>query len=66
MADTAQNTPAARKRSKSKFAGTGHYGSGYLGVTKDGVKILRPKFPPKNFTEKELQEAVSKALGKSA
>ncbi|WKL57566.1 hypothetical protein Q1W73_00850 [Asticcacaulis sp. ZE23SCel15] len=33
-----------------------------LGVTKDGVKILRPKFPPKSFTERELREAVAKAL----
>ncbi|OYW80729.1 MAG: hypothetical protein B7Z26_06010 [Asticcacaulis sp. 32-58-5] len=33
-----------------------------IGVTKDGVKILRPKFPPKNFTEAELRDAVAKAL----
>lgn len=58
MADTAQNTPAARKRSKSKFSGTGHYGSGYLGVTKDGVKILRPKGRVDNITLAQARRAV--------
>jgi hypothetical protein len=37
-----------------------------LGVTKDGVKILRPVRKATNFTAKEAREAVARALGKSA
>lgn len=37
-----------------------------LGVTKDGVKILRPANKSTNFTAKEAREAVARALGKSA
>jgi hypothetical protein len=37
-----------------------------LGVTKDGVKILKPVHKATNFTAKEAREAVARALGKSA
>lgn len=36
-----------------------------LGVTKDGVKILKPTRAPTNFTVEEVREAVARALGKS-
>jgi hypothetical protein len=38
---------------------------GYLGVTSDGVRISRPKFKPKNFTEEQLKVAVARVLSKS-
>lgn len=60
MPDSSSNiATTARKASPKKP-------SPYIGVTRDGVRILRPKFPPKNFTEQQLREAVAKALGKSA
>jgi hypothetical protein len=37
-----------------------------LGVTKDGVKILRPRHKPTNFTRQEVHDAVAKALSQSA
>ena len=36
-----------------------------LGITKDGVKILKPTRAPTNFTVEEVREAVARALGKS-
>lgn len=34
-------------------------GAEVLGVTKDGVRILKPKGPATHFTRKELRETVA-------
>lgn len=58
----------AKKAAKKKAAKTGSLPSsantnvgGYLvlGTTRDGVRILRPKGKPTNFTMKELETAVT-------
>jgi hypothetical protein len=65
MADTSQSMSAAFKKIGVKPVRTSQHSGGYLGVTKDGVRIVRPKFSPKNFTEEQLRVAVTKVLGKS-
>jgi hypothetical protein len=38
-----------------------------LGITKDGVRILKPRWNATHFTQKELREAVARArAGKPA
>lgn len=37
-----------------------------LGVTKDGVAILKPRFKATHFTDKELREAILKAKAQLA
>lgn len=47
----------------SRSAATGKFVSGYkvLGVTRDGVEILKPKGRATHFTDKELRDAISRA-----
>lgn len=66
MENASKTATATRRKVSSKFIGAGTYGKGYLGVTKDGVKILRPERSPTNFTVEEVRAAVAKALSKSA
>jgi hypothetical protein len=38
-----------------------------LGITKDGVRILKPRWSATHFTQKELRDAVARArAGKQA
>ena len=55
-----QKTAPSKRRTK-----TGMRKSEVLGVTKDGVKILKPARAPTNFTVEEVREAVARVLGKS-
>jgi ribosomal protein L7/L12 len=61
------NMPLIQKPKSSQGASkTRTRKSEVLGVTKDGVKILKPVRKATNFTVKEAREAVARALGKSA
>jgi hypothetical protein len=55
-----QKTAPSKRRPKN-----GTRKSEVLGVTKDGVKILKPARAPTNFTIEEVREAVARVLGKS-
>lgn len=57
---------ASPKREESTGQFTTARKAPILGVTKDGVKILRPRHKPTNFTRQEVREAVAKALNQSA
>jgi hypothetical protein len=47
-------TRDARKANAGRVVG----GYKVLGITKDGVQILKPKGHPTHFTEKELRDAI--------
>jgi hypothetical protein len=60
------NMPLVQKPAPSKRRSkAGTRKSEVLGVTKDGVKILKPARAPTNFTIEEVREAVARVLGKS-
>lgn len=62
--DTKPHTSLKREDHTGQF--TTYRKPSILGVTKDGVKILRPRHKPTNFTRQEVREAVAKALSQSA
>lgn len=58
----------AKTKKTTRNAKTGQLIGGYrvLGYTDDGVRILKPKGRPKNFTVKELKRAIASSRSKSA
>lgn len=51
-----RTSPKAKKRAGLKV----------LGVTKDGVRILQPKYKATHFTDVEIRHAVAAVKAKSA
>jgi hypothetical protein len=58
LEDMAKSLKISRSGSNGKFEAR------VLGVTKDGVRILKPKGPATHFTQKEVREAVAMARAK--
>jgi hypothetical protein len=58
----------AKTKKSARGEKTGRLIGGYqvLGYTDDGVRILKPKGRPKNFTVKELKKAIASSRSKSA
>jgi hypothetical protein len=57
--DQAVKTTSAKRKAPSKV-------SPYLGTTRDGVRIVRPKFKATHFTDAQLKAAVRAVKAASA
>jgi hypothetical protein len=56
---------SSKKMIRAGKAGNRFAGAKVLGVTKDGVRILKPKSKATHFTVDELREAVATARSKT-